>query len=254
MGTGAITSYVDVAQLVLYAFWLFFFGLVYWLIAEGHREGYPMDTDRGIIEGWPRAPKPKLYRLESGREVWVPRDEGPMLPIAAEPLWGAASAPYEPVGDPMLAGVGPGAWTPRPDEADLDHHGHPKITPLSKAAGFDVSDKDPDPRGMELRDANGDVAGVVKDLWVDQGEMQFRYLEAEVAATGGGTRRVLVPMAFARVRKDGVVVNALLAQHFANVPPVKADDRVTLLEEEKICAYYGAGTLYADPRRAEPLI
>jgi hypothetical protein len=26
-----------------------------------------------------------------------------------------------------------------------------------------------------------------------------------------------------------------------------------MLEEEKIMAFYGAGTLYADPERAEPL-
>ncbi|MFN9102251.1 MAG: photosynthetic reaction center subunit H, partial [Betaproteobacteria bacterium] len=29
MGTGAITGYVDVAQLVLYVFWIFFAGLIY---------------------------------------------------------------------------------------------------------------------------------------------------------------------------------------------------------------------------------
>jgi len=29
---------------------------------------------------------------------------------------------------------------------------------------------------------------------------------------------------------------------------------VTLLEEEKITAYFGAGTLYADPSRSEPLL
>jgi hypothetical protein len=29
---------------------------------------------------------------------------------------------------------------------------------------------------------------------------------------------------------------------------------VTLLEEERITAYYGAGTLYADPSRAESMV
>ena len=29
MHTGAITNYIDVAQLALYAFWIFFAGLVY---------------------------------------------------------------------------------------------------------------------------------------------------------------------------------------------------------------------------------
>jgi photosynthetic reaction center H subunit len=34
----------------------------------------------------------------------------------------------------------------------------------------------------------------------------------------------------------------------------KRDDQVTLLEEEKIMAYYGGGTLYATPQRQEPLV
>ncbi|MCU0870116.1 MAG: PRC-barrel domain-containing protein, partial [Burkholderiales bacterium] len=187
-------------------------------------------------------------------EVTVPRDEPPHLPINAEPLYRTSGAPYEPIGDPMLAEVGPGAWTARPDEPDLDHHGLPKIMPLAKAPEFGVSGNDPDPRGKDLLDADGEVAGVIKDLWVDRGEAMFRYLEAEVPANGGGTRRVLVPMAFARIRPTGVTVKALLAHQFANVPALKADDRVTLLEEEKVTAYYGAGTLYAKPDRAEPLI
>jgi photosynthetic reaction center H subunit len=38
------------------------------------------------------------------------------------------------------------------------------------------------------------------------------------------------------------------------VPGTRTPDAVTRLEEEKICAYYGAGTLYATPLRAEPLL
>jgi photosynthetic reaction center H subunit len=51
-----------------------------------------------------------------------------------------------------------------------------------------------------------------------------------------------------------VSVHALYAEQFAGVPATRATDRVTLLEEERITAYYGAGTLYADPNRAEPLL
>jgi photosynthetic reaction center H subunit len=255
MGTGAITSYVDVAQLVLYAFWLFFFGLIYYLLRENHREGYPLDTDRGIIEGWPPVPSPKSYLLESGREVLVPRPgDGPPASLNAEPVYRGAGSPLEPTGDPLLAGVGPGSWVARPDVADLDHHGHPKIVPLSMAEGFGVSGNDPDPRGMPVLDANGDVAGTVRDLWLDRGELMFRYLDAEVPAAEGGTRRVLIPMPFARVTSTAVKVKALLAGQFARVPAVKAADRVTLLEEEQIGAYYGAGLLYAEPGRTEPLI
>ena len=49
MGTGAITGYIDVAQVALYAFWIFFFLLVFHLHREGKREGWPSNlTGKGI--------------------------------------------------------------------------------------------------------------------------------------------------------------------------------------------------------------
>ena len=42
MATGAITEYVDVAQLALYGFWVFLAGLVYYLTIESKREGFPL--------------------------------------------------------------------------------------------------------------------------------------------------------------------------------------------------------------------
>ena len=72
METGAITQYVDVAQLVLYAFWFFFFGLIYYLLRENHREGYPLDSGRNPpvqMEGWPPIPSPVTYKLANGHEV-----------------------------------------------------------------------------------------------------------------------------------------------------------------------------------------
>ena len=41
---------------------------------------------------------------------------------------------------------------------------------------------------------------------------------------------------------------------FADVPGLRNADQITMLEEEKISAYYGAGTLYATPERQEPLV
>lgn len=38
---GAITSYIDVAQVTLYVFWIFFAGLLFYLLRENKREGYP---------------------------------------------------------------------------------------------------------------------------------------------------------------------------------------------------------------------
>jgi photosynthetic reaction center H subunit len=254
MGTGAITAYVDVAQLVLYLFWIFFAGLIYYLVRENHREGYPLDTDRGVQEGWPPVPSPKTYRLADGSEVQVPRPhDGPPASMNAEPVHRYAGSPIEPTGNPLLAGVGPGAYANRADVPDLDHHGDPKIVPLALAAGCGVSEKDPDPRGMTVVDCYGDAAGTVRELWLDRAEMAFRYLEVEVPVAGG-TRRVLLPFTFSRITHDGVTVHAILAEQFANVPAIKANDRVTLLEEERITAYYGAGLLYAEPQRTEPLV
>jgi hypothetical protein len=90
----------------------------------------------------------------------------------------------------------------------------------------------------------------VRELWVDQMEMMFRFLEVET--TAGKT--VLLPVPFARIRRNEIEVNSIFAHHFANVPTTKHPDQITLLEEEKITAYFGAGTFYAEPSRSEPLI
>ena len=49
MGTGAITEYMDLAQLALYVFWIFFFSLVIYLHREGKREGWPLQMSSGDL-------------------------------------------------------------------------------------------------------------------------------------------------------------------------------------------------------------
>lgn len=250
MPTGAITAYADVAQLVLYAFWLFFAGLIYYLVRENHREGYPMETEsgRGTVTGWPR-PDPKVYKLQNGETVTIP-DGRPEPPLGGEPAYGWAGAPLVPNGDPMTGGIGPGAYSLRHDVPDVTFEGKPKVIPLGKAAGYDVYAGDTDPRGLPVLGGDGEKGGMVVDLWIDMSENLFRYLEVDVA----GGRRVLLPINFARIKKDAVHVGAIYGEHFAGVPGTKQPDVVTMLEEERIQAYYGAGTLYADPSRAEPLL
>lgn len=256
MEFGAITQYVDVAQLVLYAFWAFFFALVYYLVREGHREGYPLQTEdgRGIITGWP-VPAPKFYLLKDGTQVQSPpvrpdRSADPKL--ALESAYGWSGSPLLPTGDPFADGVGPGAWTERDDVPDLTwDHGTPRITPLRTAPDFNVSAHDTDPRGLPVIGCDGEVAGKVVDLWLDHSEAIFRYIEVEVAANG---RRVLLPMNLARVTRDAVKVKSVKAEHFANVPGLRNPDQITRLEEERLFGWFGAGTLYADPARLQPLI
>ena len=252
METGAITQYVDVAQLVLYAFWAFFFGLIYYLQRESHREGYPMDSGRENgpqIGGWPSV-EPKTYRMSDGSQVLSPDPNRADGSYQAQPSHGWIGAPLEPVGDPLLAGVGPGAWAARADHPDMTFEGELKIVPLRAADDHGVAVQDTDPRGLPVFGADGELAGTVRDLWVDRSEMMFRYIDIDLP-TG---RSVLMPMNFARIKKNGVFVHALLAAQFANVPGVRTPDQITFLEEEKIMAYFGAGLLYATPERQEPLL
>ncbi len=253
MGTGAITQYVDVAQLVLYLFWAFFAGLLYYLLQENHRDGYPLDPGTGRstkMEGWPPIPTAKTYHLANGEEVVMPYPLKEPEFLQAQPRHRFIGAPIEPTGNPLLAGVGPGAWNARADHPDLTPHGEPKITPLRVNPEHAVAKQDIDPRGLPVTGADDEVAGRVHDLWLDRSEMLFRYVEVRL----DNGKDVLLPIPFARITADGVKVHSILAHQFADVPGHKDADTVTMLEEEKISAYYGAGTLYATPERQEPLV
>jgi photosynthetic reaction center H subunit len=212
-----------------------------------------MDTEngRGVVTGWP-IPAPKTFKLAHGGEAVVPNLTPSPQSLRAEPAHAWTGAPLVPTGDnPMLDGVGPGAWADRADVPDLDFEGQIKILPLRLATDFRISVKDNDPRGLPVVGGDGEVGGTVVDLWVDKAESLFRYLEVE---TVGGGRRVLLPINFARIRKDQVDVRAIFGEHFAAVPATRSADQVTQLEEEKIMAYFGAGLLYATPSRLDPLI
>jgi photosynthetic reaction center H subunit len=138
----------------------------------------------------------------------------------------------------------------REDVPERTSHGVPLIQPLRIASDYTVAAQDVDPRGLPVMAGDGKQGGTVKDIWIDSAEMMFRYLEVEIA----GGRTVLLPITFSLIRRNQVEVHAVYARHFADVPALKNPDQVTKLEEEKISAYYGAGTLYADSKRSEPLI
>jgi photosynthetic reaction center H subunit len=253
MQTGEITQYVDVAQIVLYLFWIFFSGLIYYLLRENHREGYPMDNGRENgpkMDGWPPAPAPKTYKMANGHEFQSPNPKRVEAQFSGKPSHPWNGATLEPIGDPLLAGVGPGAWTNRIDEPEMTHHGEVKIVPLRVAKDHGVSVHDTDSRGHPVYGDDNQVAGTVRDFWVDRAEMMFRYIEMTVTSSG---KNVLIPINFARIHEDAIEVHALLSHQFNNVPATKSADQVTSLEEEKIMAYFGAGLLYAEPNRQEPI-
>lgn len=256
---GAITSQIDVAQVAIYMFWGFFAGLIYYLLRENKREGYPLDSDRSgriAVQGFPAIPPAKTYLLpHGGGTQTAPRKEQDTRSLAAKPLERFPGAPLQPTGNPMLSGVGPGAWAERSDKPDLATDGRPRLVPLKSNSAFHIESRDPDPRGMKVIGADGAIGGTVTDVWVDRSEALIRYLEVETP-TAEGTRQVLLPINFTKIEgaRRHVKVKAILSTHFKDVPSLKSPTEVTRREEDRICAYYGAGTLYATADRGEPLL
>lgn len=252
MQIGAITGHIDVAQVVLYAFWLFFAGLILYLLRENRREGYPLVFADGVGKGYP-APIPKAFPMPDGSHIFRP------APEHSEPLTNFVragknqGAPIIPTGEPLTAGLGPGAWAARHDEPDVTFDdGQPKIVPLRAAPDFFLALEDPDVRGFDVIAADEVVAGKIVEAWIDRSEVVVRYLEVEL--TGG--KHVLLPMNFIRInhKTKQIICRYIRSEQFALCPTTKHPDQVTLLEEDKICAFYAAGQLYAWPGRDEPLL
>ena len=260
--TNAFFGNFDLASLSIWLFWIFFALLIYYLQTENMREGYPLENEDGTAapnQGPFPVPNAKTFKLMHGRgEVTVPSPENEeahrRTDLAMEKVAFSAGNgyPYDPTGDGMVDGIGPGAWVPRRDVPELDGHGHAKIVPMGQTDTFRVS-AGRDPRGMPVVAGDGEVVGTISDMWVDAPEQLVRYLEIELDADhGGGTR--LVPIHFCRIWGGKVKINAIYGKHFANVPLTKSSTQITLLEEEKISAYYGGGILYASQDRIDPLL
>ena len=304
---------IDLAQVMIYLFWIFFAGLVFYLRREDRREGYPLESDTMLGRLHKPSllffPAPKTFALPHGA-AWrsVPTGRADTRPIAAQPIARWPGAPLQPTDPmPLNAGVGPGAWAERSDTPDMTVENHTRIVPLRVAPAYTPAADGPDPRGYTVVGLDRAVAGTVTELWIDRSECVLRYLEvtlnaAAPAATGGkptagtptrmgdaieakadprpattstltdrddlGTtlpnatasdtaaRSVLVPVTFANIhrRKRTVVVKAILGNQLGMAPRPASSDQITLLEEDKVTAFFGAGMLYATKNRAEPLL
>jgi photosynthetic reaction center H subunit len=256
MGHAAITGYIDVAQVTLYVFWIFFAGLIYYLHREDKREGYPLEHDhpsgRVVVQGFPAVPQVKKYVTQHGL-VSVPRMENDRRNVALVPSAYWPGAPLDPTGNPMVDGVGPASYADREDAPELGIDGHDVLAPMRISPDNSIAKEDPDPRGMVVHGTDGVAAGTVVDVWVDRQEMMIRYLEVELP---GALRTALLPMAMVRVNRARrtIKVASILASQFAEVPVLANPDRVTKLEEDKIVGYFAGGHLYATPSRMGPLL
>ena len=255
MGTGAITQYFDAAQVTLYAFWIFFAGLVYYLRTEDKREGYPLVTETpGVTkEGFPPVPKPKTFLQRDGTTTTAPRDDLREPDFNATPLGVWTGLPSDPIGNPLLSVSGPAAYALRPDKPELNwNRDQTRLAPLRVATDHEFNPQSPNPIGFDVVGFDGIVGGTVTDAWIDREEPQVRYLE--VKTSGGKT--VLVPMPLVRVKESAnqVLLASVTGKQVGEAPTLANPDQVTWLEEDRIQAYFASGQLFATPARRESLI
>ncbi len=253
----SVMDHIDLALISLYLFWLFFFGLVYWIRMADRREGYPLERED---TGWVGARSrilmgdDKVYVLPHGAGTYVvPNNKRDTREIKARKTANYQGAPLEPTGNPMVDGVGPAAFAERHDEPELSVKGEHLIVPMRVADGFKLSKDSGDPRNAPVECADGKVAGLVKEIWVDRADFDVRYLEVQLEADGS-TRLLPMPMVTYNRFRNKINVASILSTQFTDVPQIKNPDQVTALEEDKICAYFGGGHLYATPDRLGPLL
>ncbi|MBU1210350.1 MAG: photosynthetic reaction center subunit H [Alphaproteobacteria bacterium] len=271
--TLGFSEHIDIALIVLYAFWIFFFALIFYLRREDRREGYPLEvevTGRVHSDSAMWMPKPKFWTLPGGVRKQAPQAQPNEPEFHGRRISKLDGAPYEPTGNPLTDGFGPASYALRDEVPDMTGYGDVKITPLRAFHEMDVVAGDVDPRGLSVVSRDGKDVGTVSDLWVDRSESLIRYYEIELpgvvvsAAEGedepvaSSSHRVLVPYAMATlvagnflmpVSKRHVRVSSLNADQFADVPTTKSRDQVTRREEDRISAYYAGGQFF---NRVEP--
>lgn len=253
---------MDAAELAFWVFFVFFLGLVIWLVREGRREGFPLESDvSGRLrpnQGLLQVPPVKIFNLPFDQgSVTTPIVEPrqPMVVPNAKRVFAGSGSPIEPTGSGIGAGIGPGAYAERSDYPDLSHDGKPRIVPIGDSE-MTVVTKDRDPRGMSVYGADGALAGTVTGIWVDRSESMIRYLDVALEANIQAKGQAIVPVTMVLIDqgKGKVRCSALNASQFAGAPGVAKAGIITRLEEEKIVGYFGSGYLYANDARQEPYI
>jgi photosynthetic reaction center H subunit len=254
---------IDATSVLFLTFVLMFGILIIYLRREDRREGYPLEEESGrleSLEGLLFVAQPKVFLTSDGSGALSKPDyQRESFVGSASRTSGAPGTPLVPRGDPMQSGIGPGAFAQRARRPDTMPHGQPKIVPLRAVPAYQVDEKSPDPRGMQMLGADGEVGGLVTDVWIDRGEFIARYLEVAVTPATGSppieAKRVLIPMPLCDVSRSrgSVKTFTVLGSQFVGAPAITGET-VTFDEEERASAYFGGGLLYATPARSEPLL
>ena len=145
----------------------------------------------------------------------------------------------------MKAGIGPAAFADRKDEPLYARKDMIQMLPLRELPEWRIAEGDADPRGMTVIGADGAVAGVGRDIWIDRSVKILRYIEVEVTAATP-PRRALLPIYYADVRRrrNEIRVPALRAAQFADIPSLREPNRITAREEDRVNAFFSGGFFY----------
>ncbi len=232
-----------------------------------------------------QAPRPETYEEPANAKPVAPWSGAPLDPVGDPMLSEFGPAAYaQRMDTPALTHSGALKIAPMRDLADFsivkpdqDPRGLPVIAADGAVAGT-VADIWVDREESLIRYLEVELPGAetappppspeaqrpLTEFGADQGDASAQPAEpAPPPPPPPAARRVLLPMTMAlvggrlasiRIWRPEVRVRSITAAQFANVPTTRAPNQVTLLEEDRITAYYGGGTLYARPERREPLV
>ena len=154
---------------MLYAFWLFFAGLIFYLRREDRREGYPLEieaTGRLKPRGFMLIPTPKTFIRSDGQNRLGARISRPTTArINASKVEPWPGAPLQPNGDPMHAASARAPMPSAPDETYKTFDGRDLIVPLRVATNYAVAAK------ARTRSASASSARIGRSRGVGQGPL-----------------------------------------------------------------------------------
>ena len=123
-----------------------------------------------------------------------------------------------------------------------------RLARLEDLDDYQVADGEPDPRGWDVKTADGIPVGKVDSLVADTGAMRVRYLDVKLdrkALQLDEDRHVLVPIGEARLDddEDDVRLLSTTAAQLLAMPPYRADADMrrptTPLNDRDASAFYG---------------
>lgn len=248
---GAFNDHLDLPQLLVTAFVVFFLFLVIYIQRESKREGYPLEeaipTSGHRIVGFPEPPPPKVYKMLEGGIAVLPQEYERRV-LQAKPRSFAPGDPLYPIGDPLLAGIGPSSYTLRRDTPFVMDDGSPTLEPLREATDYTCVDPELDPRGMKVLGRDYLPAGIAVDNWIDKESKILRYVE--VALDGVAEHR-LVPIFYLHIdgRRKEIVVDCLKAAQLAKAPILRKPNEITAREEDRVNGFFAGGYMYSEPKK-----